>query len=168
RMRLTEKPVTVAIRVVTSCSGLPLAMLVAERSSAAPPQPTSCSRQKAWFLSAKKGVGLNGKLAIDPDCVGSASCIAGFSAGRRKDGSQLRSGAPPRSLLPSLPLRRRRSRSDCRPPSPVCRRCRVRQPVAHCCAVGCPGRRSRSQRALAGDRLPLRGQPPRYSPCSEG
>ena len=30
------------------------------RSSAAPPQPISCSRQKARFLSAKKGVGRNG------------------------------------------------------------------------------------------------------------
>src|SRR5690606_38593531 len=95
RMRLIENPVTVAISVVTSCSGLPLAMLVVARRRAAPPQPTSCSRQKPRFLSAKKGVGAKGSIVIDSDWADPKFRFTGFSAaGRLKDCSQLRTLAP--------------------------------------------------------------------------
>src|SRR5690606_2788748 len=107
RIRLIEKPVTVAISVVTSCSGLPLAMLVVARSRAAPPHPASCNRQKALFLSAKNGVGAKGSIVIDPLCAGSASRVAGGVPGREKGFSQLRTGEPPRSLPPAPPARQR-------------------------------------------------------------
>ena len=60
-----QKPVIVAISTSTrNDSGWPLARLDIARSSNAPPQPTTCSRQKAWFLFAKNGVGRNGRTAI--------------------------------------------------------------------------------------------------------
>src|SRR5690606_161755 len=109
RMRLIENPVTVAITVVTSASGLPLAMLVIPRSSAAPPHPTSCKRQKARFLSAKKGAGVNGSMAIDPAFEGAGFRVARLAAaGRERDVSQLRTGLPPRLRLRSLRGRLRR------------------------------------------------------------
>ena len=100
---LIENPVTVAISVSTSCCGLSLAMLVVARSNAAPPQPTSCSRQKPRFLSAKNGVGANGSIVIVSGRAGLTSRVAGLlAAGRLKGSSQLRTGAPPRSRRRSL------------------------------------------------------------------
>jgi hypothetical protein len=65
RIRLSEKPVIVAIRMITSRSGdWPLASADIPRSIVAPPQPASWRFQNAWFLLAKNGVGRMGKTAM--------------------------------------------------------------------------------------------------------
>ena len=65
RMRLNEKPVTVAMNTIISRpKPWPLARPCTLRSTIALPQPANCRFQNARFLFAKKGAGREGSTAI--------------------------------------------------------------------------------------------------------
>ena len=66
-LKLIENPVTVKTsRTRKNDHGWSFASADIMRSASTPPHPASWSRQKAWFLFAKNGVGWTGSTAIRP------------------------------------------------------------------------------------------------------